>query len=67
MNKKHYIAIAAMLKAMDTDSLSQQSIAMYKSVLVAKLSRLFMKDNDAFSPAKFRAACYAGEKEESNA
>ena len=58
MSKKHYVAIAAILRDMDTNTTAQQSVEMYKSVLVSKLSYYLQNDNVNFQSAKFRVACY---------
>ena len=67
MSKKHYIAIAAILNDLETNEVARQSVEGYKSVLISKLAYYFQNENVNFKSAKFKAACYASEKEESNA
>lgn len=64
MSKKHYIAIAAMLR--EVDSQQHSSVELYKSSLVSKLAVYFGNDNEWFCSARFRAACYAVTEDTNN-
>lgn len=55
MTRKDYIAIADAIRTSAEDA---ETVEMFKSIITARIARVFMADNSRFDDARFRKAVY---------